>query len=273
MVCGAASRHERGDDAGRHRLSFAAVRGARLDRLRRRAAQGGDIVEGFRPPRMAGCGRRFARQGGRGHRAAGRPRRQGEAGHADPRAVRRRHPFEERQCRRSGDAVFVDGRFQARGGQHRRHEHAGSRGRRFRIEPGQDSCRPALRNRARRAAGRALSRHRRAHRAQRRPREGNGEGAFRRHRSARAAGNERQGFVSFAANHRGAAAAADRGESARADEARRQDGPLRGSRRQGGGSGGDAGPQARRVDCVRRRRQKRRQGGARPSRPSSRPER
>ena len=61
---------------------------------------------------------------------------------------------------------------------------------------------------------------------------------------ARAAGNERQGFVSFAANHRGAAAAADRGEPGCADEARRQDGPLRGSRRQGGGSGGDAGPQA-----------------------------
>ena len=41
----------RAHDAGGDELSVAAVRGAERDRLRRRAAQGGDRVEGHRPAR------------------------------------------------------------------------------------------------------------------------------------------------------------------------------------------------------------------------------
>jgi len=44
------ARGERADDAGGDELSVAAVRRAECDRLRRGAAQGGDRVEGHRPP-------------------------------------------------------------------------------------------------------------------------------------------------------------------------------------------------------------------------------
>ena len=65
----------RADDADRHDVSVAAIRRAQRDRLRRRAAQGGDRVEGDRPARMARRRRGLAREGGRRHRAARQPRR------------------------------------------------------------------------------------------------------------------------------------------------------------------------------------------------------
>ena len=68
-------RRRRPDDADRHAVSVAAVRRAERHRLRRRAAQGGDRVEGDRPARVARRRRRLARQGGRGDRAPREPRR------------------------------------------------------------------------------------------------------------------------------------------------------------------------------------------------------
>ena len=62
------------DHAYRHHVSVAAVRRAQFERIRRRPAQGGDLVEGIRPARMARCRRRFARQGGRRHCATRCPR-------------------------------------------------------------------------------------------------------------------------------------------------------------------------------------------------------
>ena len=77
----------------------AAVRPAQRHRLRRRAAQGGDFVEGDRPARMARRRRRLARQGRRHHCADRRARRRravgeraGQRGRGEGRARRRRRP-------------------------------------------------------------------------------------------------------------------------------------------------------------------------------------
>ena len=75
VVRAAAARRDGPDDAGRDDVSVAAVRPAERHRLRRRAAQGGDFVEGHRPARMARRDRRLARQGRRHHRAHRRARR------------------------------------------------------------------------------------------------------------------------------------------------------------------------------------------------------
>jgi hypothetical protein len=81
---------------------------------------------------------RGSRRRRRGQRARGDRRRRGGraqcAGlrrlHADPRALRRRDPVEERQRRRPGDAVLVGGGFQGSGRHHGRHDDARGRGRR-----------------------------------------------------------------------------------------------------------------------------------------------
>ena len=75
VVRAAAAAGRRADDVGGHDLSVAAVRAAQRDRLRGGAAQGRDLVEGDRAARMAGRGRRLARQGRRHHRAHRRARR------------------------------------------------------------------------------------------------------------------------------------------------------------------------------------------------------
>ena len=120
-------------------------------RTRRRGAveaQPGPACQGLRLRRRRGRGK-GAR--GKGHRGRGQcarhDRRHGgvvaqRAGlgrlHGDPRAVRRRDPVQERQRRRSRHAVLQRGRLEGRGGVDGRHEHAGGRGRRRRIEPVQD---------------------------------------------------------------------------------------------------------------------------------------
>jgi high-affinity iron transporter len=81
------------DDADRHDVPVAAVRRAERDGLRRRAAQGGDLVQGDRSPRVARRRRRLAREGGRRDRAHRQPRRRragasAEANVAAPRAPR-----------------------------------------------------------------------------------------------------------------------------------------------------------------------------------------
>ena len=80
---------ERRHDARRDDVSVAAVRRAQRDRLRRRAAQGGDLVEGDRAPRMARRGRRLARQGRRRDRAHRRARRRRAGGERRGRRARR----------------------------------------------------------------------------------------------------------------------------------------------------------------------------------------
>ena len=70
----------RADDAGRHGVPVAAVRRAERDRLRRRAAQGSDRVEGERARRVARRRRRIAREGRRGDRAPRQPRRRRAGG-------------------------------------------------------------------------------------------------------------------------------------------------------------------------------------------------
>ena len=96
----AASGH-RSDDAGRHDVSVAAVRRSQRDRLRRRAAQGSDRVQGQRPPRVARRCRGLARQGGRGHRAARQSRRRARRRKARKRTFVPRAPRSSRRRPRS----------------------------------------------------------------------------------------------------------------------------------------------------------------------------
>ena len=183
-----------------------------------RGARRGDAAEAQRGP--AGEGIRLA--GERRHReVAHRPRRRRRGQcqgrdrggrrqraqcadrrrfHADPRTVRRRHRLEERQRRRPRHTVLVGGRLEGCGGQHGRHEHARSRGRCVGVEPFADQGRPAVRDHARCAARCPLSRTHQPHRADRRSRQGDGDdqGAVRADRSARAAGDEREGGVPVA---------------------------------------------------------------------------
>ena len=75
LVHAATARAGRADDADRYRVPLTAIRRSQRDRLRRRAAQGVDLVESHGPPRMARrCGG-LARQGRRRHRAHRRSRR------------------------------------------------------------------------------------------------------------------------------------------------------------------------------------------------------
>ena len=200
----AAARGRRADHAGRDHVPSQQFVRAQRHRLRRRAAQGGDLLEGDRAPGMAGRRRRLAREGGRGDRAPRRPRRRRAGGerarptstprgprssrrrprsatrcaqlqaqrriswprnssprpsldtakaradapppawparsatiaaaeanarnaagrgrpHADPRAVRRRDPVQERERRRHRHAVLERRRLQGRGGDDGRH--------------------------------------------------------------------------------------------------------------------------------------------------------
>ena len=124
-------------------------------------------------------------------------RRGGGRADADPRALRRRGADQERQRGRHHHDLLRCGRHQGRGRDHGRHVHAGGRGRRVRIESAEGEGRPAGGDPARRAAGHALPGRGRAHRADGRPRQGDGagEGELHRARRARAAGHERQGDV------------------------------------------------------------------------------
>ena len=186
-----AQRQRRGR-AGRDRAGGS--REPRCRRIAKRERRTCSSRSSSRSRRSTGEGARRSRGRRRRQRASRLRRRAGEraqrAGrrrlHADPRAFRRHHPVQERQCRRYGDAVLVGGGLEGRGGDHGRHEHARSRGRRVRVEPCRRSrvgqpCEitldalPDARFRGTRIA----------HRADRRPRQGDGDdqGAIRHDRS------------------------------------------------------------------------------------------